>query len=86
MVTWIFGHYHIVHEMHSMWFSHKRYKSQVLCKFRILVRGWCEIGHFICRDYNISTKMILLGSKDLGTNVFRTLMCVVGKAWSNQVV
>ena len=20
MVTWIFGHYHIVHEMHSMWF------------------------------------------------------------------
>ena len=20
MVTWILGHYHIVHEMHSMWF------------------------------------------------------------------
>ena len=20
MVTWIFGHYYIVHEMHSMWF------------------------------------------------------------------
>ena len=37
MVTWIFGYYHIVHEMHSMWFSHRRYKSQVLCKLRILV-------------------------------------------------
>ena len=23
MVTWIFGHYHIVHEMHSMWFMWK---------------------------------------------------------------
>ena len=29
---------------------------------------------------------ILLGSKDLGTNVFRTLMCIVGKPWSKQVV
>ena len=30
MVTWMFEHYHIVHEMHSMWFmwfSHKRYRS-----------------------------------------------------------
>ena len=32
MVTWIFEHYHIVFEMHSMWFGHGRYKSQVLCK------------------------------------------------------
>ena len=32
MVTWIFGHYHIVLEMHSMWFGHGRCKSQVLCK------------------------------------------------------
>ena len=45
MVTWIFGHYHIVYEMHSMWFmwfSHRKYKSQVLCKLRILVhsRWW----------------------------------------------
>ena len=43
MVIWIFGHYHIVHEMHSMWFlwfSHRRYKPQVLCKLRILVRSW----------------------------------------------
>ena len=42
MVTWIFGHYHIVHEMHSMWFmwfSHWRYRSQVLCKLIILVRS-----------------------------------------------
>ena len=23
MVTWIFGHYHIVHEMHSLWFAWK---------------------------------------------------------------
>ena len=38
MVTWIFRHYHIVYEMHNMWFmwfSHKRYKSQVLCKLKI---------------------------------------------------
>ena len=42
MVIWIFGHYHIVHEMHSMWFiwfSHRRYRSQVLCKLIILVRS-----------------------------------------------
>ena len=45
MVTWIFEHYHIVHEIHSMWFmwfNHRRYKSQVLCKLKILVcsRWW----------------------------------------------
>ena len=45
MVTLILGHYHMVHEMHSMWFmwfNHRRYKSQVLCKLRILVhnRWW----------------------------------------------
>ena len=64
MVTWIFGHYHVVHEMHSMWFSHRRYKSQILYKLRILVGD--KIGHFICEDYNISTKMICLdhGSGD----------------------
>ena len=28
----------------------------------------------------------MLGSKDLGTNVFRTLMCNVGKPWSKQVL
>ena len=39
IVTWIFGHYHIVHEMHSMWFNHRRYRSQVFCKLRILVRN-----------------------------------------------
>ena len=31
-------------------------------------------------------KDILLGSKELGTNVFRTLMCIVGKSWSKQGV
>ena len=39
MVTWIFGHYHIIHEMHSMWFNHRKYKSQVLCKLRILIHS-----------------------------------------------
>ena len=41
MVTWIFGHYHITHETHSMWFmwfSHRRYKSQTFCKLKILIR------------------------------------------------
>ena len=28
----------------------------------------------------------LLGSKDLGSYVFRTLMCIVGKPWSKQDV
>ena len=44
----------------------KDYRSQVLCKLRILVRSQCEVGHFICKDYNISTKMICLdhGSGD----------------------
>ena len=28
----------------------------------------------------------MLGSNDLGTNVFRTLMCNVGKSWSKQVL
>ena len=30
VITWIFGQYHLVNEMHSMWFmwfSHRRYKS-----------------------------------------------------------
>ena len=29
---------------------------------------------------------VLLGSKNLGTNVFKTLICIVGKPWSKQVV
>ena len=28
----------------------------------------------------------VLGSKDLGIYVFRTLMCIVGKPWSKQCV
>ena len=64
MVTWIFRHYHIVLEMHSMWFSYRRYKSQVLSEFWFVVSD--EIGHFICEDYNILTKMICFdhGSRD----------------------
>ena len=50
MVTWIFEHYHIVHEIYSMWFmwfNHRRYKSQVLCKLKILVcsRWWNWVFH-----------------------------------------
>ena len=45
IVIWIFGHCHIIHEMQSMWFmwfSHRKYKSQVLYKLKILVcsRWW----------------------------------------------
>ena len=63
MVTWIFGHYHIVHEMYSMWFMWKvtediNHKFFVNSKFRFVVGD--EIGHFICEDYNISTKKIFL--------------------------
>ena len=35
----------------------------------------------VCAHY-----LHLLGSKNLGTYVFRTLMCIIGKAWSKQVV
>ena len=28
--------------------------------------------------------LYMLGSKDLVTNVFRTLMCIVGKSWSKR--
>ena len=51
MVTWIFRHYRIVYEMHSMWFMWKVTE---------------DIGRFICEDYNVSTKMICLdhGSGD----------------------
>ena len=31
-------------------------------------------------------KCTMLSSKDLGTNVFRTLMCNVGKPWPKQVL
>ena len=58
MVTWIFEHYHIVHEMHSMWFSHKNisHKFFVNSEFSFVVGD--EIEHFIYEDYNISAKMI----------------------------
>ena len=63
MVTWIFGHYHIVHEMHSMWFMWKvtediNHKFFINLEFLFVVGD--EIGYFICEDYNISTKIICL--------------------------
>ena len=48
-----------MYSMWLMWFSHRRCKSQVFCKLKILVHS-NEIRHFICEDYNISTKMICL--------------------------
>ena len=41
-----------------------------------------------CRDVisTWATWYSLLGSKDLGFYVFRTLMCIVGKPWSKQYV
>ena len=61
IVTWIFGQYHLVHEMHSMWFMWKviediNHKFFVNSEFWFIVGN--ETGHFICKDYNISTKMI----------------------------
>ena len=63
MVTWIFGHYHIVHEMHSMWFMWKvtediNHRFFINLEFLFVVDD--EIGRVICEDYNISTKMICL--------------------------
>ena len=62
MVTWIFEHYHIVHEMHNMWFMWK-VTEDINHKFFVVGD---EIGYFICEDYSISTKMICLdhGSED----------------------
>ena len=42
IVTWIFEYYHIILEMHGMWFmwfNHRRYQLQVICKFRTLIRS-----------------------------------------------
>ena len=35
---------------------------------------------------NWDLSVSLLGSKDLGFYVFRTLICIVGKPWSKQCV
>ena len=38
-------------------------------------------------DFSVIThRLNVLGSKDLGTNVFRALICNVGKPWSKQVL
>ena len=70
MVIWIFRYYHIVHEMHSMWFMWKvtediNHKFFVNSEFEFIVGD--EIGHFICEYYNMSTKMICL---DHGSGYF----------------
>ena len=61
MVTWIYGQYRIVHEVHSMWFMWKVIED-INHKFFVNLEFWFvvgdEIGHFICENYNISTKMI----------------------------
>ena len=63
MVTWIFRYYHIVHEsivcdLCDLVTEDMDYKFFVNPKFWFVVSD--EIGHFICEDYNISTKMICL--------------------------
>ena len=44
------------------------------------------IGHLVVGLVLNIDLVLVLGFKDLGTNVFRTLMCIVGKPWSKQVV
>ena len=46
--------------MWFMWFSHRRYKSQVSCKLKIYFGVGNEIGCFIYEDYNTLTKMVCL--------------------------
>ena len=55
-----------MHCMWFMWFSYKRYKSQVPCKIKIYFVVGDEIGQFIYENYNASTKMVCLnhGSGD----------------------
>ena len=42
-----------------------------------VVNTSCHIGNRIF--FQVGTKKTVLGSKDLGFHVFRTLMCIVGK-------
>ena len=44
-----------------------------------------RIDAWLLKTLTFEEKM-MLGSKDLGTNVFRTLMCNVGKPWSKQAL
>ena len=53
----------------------KAYKSNMSTK---------HTKHMVLK--NILNIKILLGSKDLGFYVFRTLICIVGKPWSKQCV
>ena len=46
--------------MWFMWFSHRRYKSQIPYKLKIYFIVGYEIGCFICEDYNALTKIVYL--------------------------
>ena len=71
-------------EMHRVYFPEKRKKKEK--KKRTRNRGRVKV-HKVDRKKVLGHMWFtLLGSKDLGTNVFRTLMCIVGKPWSKQVV
>ena len=48
--------------------------------FVILVNLECQVTYFYYEGCD--NIYIMLGSKDLGFYVFRTLMCIVGKPWS----
>ena len=56
-----------------------------------ILQNWLNLTPFsiifnIFGFYMNRTRLVLLGSKDLGFYVFRTLICIVGKPWSKQCV
>ena len=58
--------------------------AQYINIFVILVNLEFQVTHYYyegCDNIYIYI-YIMLGSKDLGFYVFRTLMCIVGKPWS----
>ena len=67
-------------------------KSTVIANAINRTQWWLRPLHYTSQYYDnnnnifILASKILLGSKDLWTNVFRTLMCNVGKPWSKQVL
>ena len=48
--------------------------------------GILDVGFLLIWHIGYVLLLFLLGSKDLGFYVFRTLMCIVGKSWSKQYV
>ena len=53
-------------------------------------QGWCMVA--LVKFSQSFVEMLkcwacnLLGSKDLGFYIFRTLICIVGKPWSKQCI